>query len=179
MRRIYDSDALRRDDGEPGAPNEIERKTKLQAMRSVPSAALSDLFVPSGVKHRFLSVDVETAADEYALGESIPFTVTFRNHVPFPISITTESPVLWTWSVDDDVEASAVSLRDPPDETGRFAFDRGERKRFRKRWDQMFRVTEADWEPAETGEYTIGAAINAQNSEAKGLAGETTIRIVP
>jgi len=178
MRRIYDSDALHRDDDEPGSPNEIKRETKLQAMRSLPSSTLSDLFVPTALRHRFLSVAVETAEDEYTVGESIPFTVTIRNHVPFPVSIATESPVLWTWSVDGDVEASSVSLRDPPDETGRFEFDRGERKRFRKRWNQLFRVTETDWEPAEPGEHTISAAINAPDSESKGLTGETTVRIV-
>lgn len=178
MRRIYDSDALRRDDGDPGAPNEIRRETPLQAMRSVPSGAISDLVVPSGLGRRFISVDVETAEKEYALGESIPFTVTIRNHVPFPVSIATESPVLWTWSVDGDVEASAVPLRDPPDEPGRFEFDRGEYKRFRKRWNQLFRVTETDWEPAETGEYTIGAAINVPDPASTGLRAETTVRIV-
>lgn len=178
MRRIYDSGAIHRDDDDPGAPNEIKRETKLQALRSVPSSTLSDLLVPHGVRHRFVSVDVTTPESEYGVGESIPFTVTIRNHVPFPVSLTTASPVLWTWNVDGDVEASAVPLRDPPGETGRFEFDRGEHKRFHKRWDQMFRVTDTDWEPAEPGEYTIGASVNTTDSAAKGLADETTVRII-
>ena len=178
MRRIYESSAIRRDDDDPGAPNEITRETKLQALRSVPSAALSDLFVPHSLRLRFVSVDVTTPDTEYKVGESIPFTVTMRNRVPFPVSLTTASPVLWTWNVDGDVEASAVPLRDPPDEAGRFEFDRGEHKRFHKRWDQMFRVTNTDWEPAGPGEYTIGASVNTPDSAAKGLADETTVRIV-
>ncbi|MES3160775.1 MAG: hypothetical protein PPP55_04285 [Halorubrum sp.] len=178
MRRIYESDALHRDDEEPGSPNEIERETKLQALRSVPSSTLSDLFVPRGLRHRFVSVDVTTPETEYPEGESIPFTVTIRNHVPFPVSIPTESPLLWTWSVDGNVEASAVSLRDPPDEAGQFEFDRGECKRFQKRWDQLFRVTDTEWEPATPGEYTIGAAINTADAASKGLTAETTVRIL-
>ncbi|WP_418285896.1 hypothetical protein [Halorubrum sp. DTA46] len=178
MRRIYESDALHRDDDESHAPNERKRETKLQAFRSVPSSTLSDLLVPRRLRHRFVSVDVRTPESEYAVGESIPFAVTIRNHMPFPVSIPTASPLLWEWSVDGDVEASAVPLRDPPDEPGRFEFDRGERKEFRKRWDQLFRVSDSEWVPAEPGDHTIGAAINTADADRKGLAGEATVRIV-
>lgn len=178
MRRIYESDALHRDDAETHAPNERERNTKLQALRSVPSSTLSDVFIPDRFRHRFVSVDVTTPESEYSVGESIPFTVTIRNRVPFPVSIPTASPLLWEWSVDGNVEGSEVPLRDPPDEAGRFVFDRGERKRFRKRWDQMFRESDSEWSPAEPGSHTIGAAINTADADRKGLAGETTVRIV-
>ncbi len=178
MRRIYESDALHRDDDETHAPNERERRTKLQSLRSVPSSTLSDALVPGRLRHRFVSVDVTTPEPEYPVGGSIPFTVTIRNRVPIPVSIPTASPLLWEWSVDGHVEGSEVPLRDPPDEAGSFAFDRGERKRFRKRWNQMFRVSDSEWTPAEPGTYTIGAAINTADADRKGLSGETTVRIV-
>lgn len=178
MRRIYESDALHRDDAEAHAPNERKRKTKLQSLRSVPSATLSDRLVPSRLRHRFVSVDVTTPEAAYPIGGSVPFTVTIWNRAPVPVSIPTASPLLWAWTVDGNIEGSEVPLRDPPDEAGRFAFDRGERKRFRKRWDQMFRVSDAEWSPAEPDSYTIGAAINTADPERKGLTGETTVRIV-
>ncbi len=178
MRRIYESDALHRDDAEAHAPNERKRRTKLQAMRSVPSSMLSDLFVPDRLRHRFVSVDVETPESEYAVGEPIPFLVTIRNHAPFPVSISTTSPLLWEWTVDGAVEGSRVPLRNPPDEPGAFAFDRGERKEFRKRWDQLFRVSDSDWISADPGRYTIGAAINTADADGRGLTAETAVEIV-
>lgn len=178
MRRIYESDALHRDDDESHAPTERERETALQSLRSVPSGSLSDLLLPASLRHRFISVEVSTPSAEYEVGEPIPFTVTMRNRLPIPVSLSTASPLLWEWSVDGDVEASSVPLRDPPDEPGEFVFDRGERKEFRKRWDQMFRVADAEWEPATPGEYTIGAAINTDDADAKALSAETTVRIV-
>jgi hypothetical protein len=179
MRRIYESDALRRDDDDPHVPTERDEGT-IQALRSVPAAALSDRLVPRGLRRRVVSVDVETPRREYAVGEPVPFVVTFRNRAPFPVSIVTASPLPWTWSVDGDVEAAAeaVSLRDPPDEPGRFGFDRGERKRFRRRWDGLFRVTGSEWVPADPGEHVIGAAANVADADASGLRAETTVRLV-
>ncbi|GAA0520728.1 hypothetical protein SAMN04488066_12118 [Halorubrum aquaticum] len=180
MRRIYESDALGRDDDDPHAPAERDDEGRIGALRSVPAAALSDRLVPHALRRRFVSVDVETPRREYAVGEAVQFTVTFRNRVPFPVSIRTASPLPWIWTVDGDVEAAAatVSLRDPPDEPGRFAFDRGERKRFRRRWNGLFRVTDSEWAPPEPGTHVIGAAVNVANAEGKGLTAETTVRIV-
>ena len=178
MRRIYESDALHRDADEAHAPNQRERKTKLQAMRSVPSSTLSELLVPTRLRTRFVSVVVETPESEYPVGEPIPFLVTMRNHAPFPVSIPTASPLLWEWTVDGDAEGSRVSLRDPPDEPGSFAFDRCERKEFLKRWDQLFRVSDSDWVPADPGRHTIGAAINTVDADGRGLTAETTVEIV-
>ncbi|ELZ48279.1 hypothetical protein C464_07375 [Halorubrum coriense DSM 10284] len=179
MRRIYESNALHRDDEEAHAPSKKERKTKLQALRSVPSSTLSDFLIPRRFRHLPVSVDVETPDDEYETGEPIPFRVTLRNRLPVPISIPTRSPLLWRWTVDGNVEAAEVSVRDPPDEEGQLSFDRGERKEFRKRWDQLFRVSESEWEPAAAGTHTIGVAINATDAEERGLTDETTVRIVP
>lgn len=178
MRRIYESEALRRDDG-PFTPSETETDYRIQAMRSINSTALSRRVVPHSLRHRAISVSVSTPRTEYEVSEVVPFTVTMRNPLPFPIAIRTASPLLWTWTVDGLPEASEIQLHDPPDERGEFVFDRGERKRITKRWRQRFRVSDSEWEPAEPGTYTIGAELNVDDAVEHGLADETSIRIVP
>lgn len=180
MRRILDSEALHRDDDEPHAPRERRRRSYApRAIRSVDASALSDWFVPGWLRRRAISVDVETPREAYAVGEAVPFDVTMTNVAPFPVAIETVSPARWTWSVDGHVEASHVEQYDPPAEPGALAFGRGERKRFEKRWTGLFRVSETEWEPAEPGEYAVGAAINVSEPERSGLAAETTVRVVP
>lgn len=179
MRRIYESGALHRDDDEPFSPNEVDRAEHLQAFRSINSTALSRLVIPRWLRNRSVSVDVSTPEAEYPAGTSVPFRVTMRNLMPFPIAIPTVSPLLWSWEVDGLQEASHVPLQDPPEEPGEFTFDRGERKQFYKQWAGMFRVSDSGWEPAEPGEYTIGAWINVDSPEDEGLYDETTVRIVP
>lgn len=179
MRRIYESGALHRDDDEPFSPNERDVSEQPQSFRSIDSTRLSRLLVPMWLRCRSIGIDVSTPRSEFAVGEPVPFTVTMKNAMPFPISIPTRSPLLWTWNVDGATEASRVPLRDPPDEPGRFRFDRGERKRFRKRWSGMFRVSDSEWEPVEPGEYTIGAGLNVEDPADKDLYAETTVRVVP
>lgn len=178
MRRIYESSALRRD-SRPFTPSEEDTSDHLQSMRSVNSTRLSRLLIPTRMGCRAISVDVSTPRTEYPLGATIPFRVTMRNPMPFPITIQTDSPLLWAWDVDGRPEASDVPLRDPPDEPGEFVFDRGERKRFTKRWQQSFRVSDAEWRPATPGEYTIGAGINVGDPDGMGVYDEATVRIVP
>lgn len=101
------------------------------------------------------------------------------NTMPFPVTFRTRSPILWTWEIDGATEAARVSIRDPPDEPGEFRFGRGERKRFEKRWEQLFRVSASEWEPVEPGEYTIGAGLNVDSAVEKELYDETTVHIVP
>lgn len=177
MRRIYDSEALRRDDG-PFSPNERESDEQPQAMQSIPSTKLSNSLVPLWLRFRAISVEVSTPHSEYPVDAGVPFSITMKNSMPFPITIPTSSPLLWTWDVDDVQEASHVQLRDPPAEERGFRFDRGERKRFTRRWQQKFRVSNSEWESAALGKYTIGAGINIENADKKGLYDETTIRIV-
>lgn len=179
MRRIYESDALHRDDDDQFTPNRRDSETTIQAMRSVNSTALSRWLVPGGIRRRAVSVDVSTPRTEFPLGETVPFRVTMRNAMPFPITFRTRSPVLWTWNVDGATEASRVPVRDPPEESGEIRFGRGERKRFEKRWEQLFRVSPSEWEPGEPGEYTIGAGLNVDGARENGLYDETTIRVVP
>jgi hypothetical protein len=176
MRRIYESQAISRDDDDSFAPNERDDEVRPQAMRSVPGKRLSSLLVPDWLRYRALSVAVETPTEVFAVGETIPIRVTMRNALPIPVTLSTESPLLWTWHVDDVPEASHVE-RDMADERGAFTFDRGERKVFTRNWHQSFRVSEDEWEPAGPGEYTIGAALNVPDAAGKGVAAETTVRI--
>jgi len=176
MRRIYDSQAIKRDDEQAFTPRERDDDHEPQAMRSVPSASLARLFLPASLHRRALSVGVETRKDTYAEGEDVTLRVTLKNRWPVPVTIRTRTPRLWTWTVDGAEEGSRVP--EPlPDERRAFTFGRGERKRFVRRWPQLFKVSDREWEPASAGEYSIGAHIDVTDPEAKGLAAETTVRI--
>ncbi|WP_049926056.1 hypothetical protein [Halopiger goleimassiliensis] len=176
MRRIYESDALERDDG-PFTPSENDPRSRVQTARSVDSTALSRWLVPQRVRYRAISVEISTPQTSYAGGDPIPFTITMSNALPVPVVLRTDSPVRWTWAVDGKTEASERLRYDPPAEPGQFRFDRGERKRFRRRWDGLFRVSDSEWVPAEPGDHTIGVRLNVPDAAAKGLAAETTVRI--
>jgi hypothetical protein len=179
MRRIYESDAVHRDDDEPGTPAERERDTEPQTIRWIDSSAWSRRLVPNWLRHRAISVSIETPETEYTVGDHVPFQVTMKNALPVPITVATRSPLLWTWAVDGAREAVRIDTRDPPAEERGFAFDRGERTRFRKRWDGMFQVDDHEWERAAPGEYTIGAGLNVDDAAEKGLYSETTVTLVP
>ncbi|WP_254767747.1 hypothetical protein [Salinilacihabitans rarus] len=176
MRRIYESRALHRDDDDPFSPNDGDDRP--QAMRSLNATALSRLLVPDRLRRRAVSVAVSTPRAEYPVDTPVPFSVTMKNALPFPVAIRTTSPVGWTWHVDGVPEASHVPLRDPPDEPGEFVFDRGERKQFTRRWQGVFRVDDAEWERAAPGEYVIGAGLNVEDAREAGLYDETTVRLV-
>lgn len=178
MRRIYDSEALRRDD-DPHTPREGNRSQRPQSIPWVNAGALSKWFVPESLRYRAVSIDVETPESAYPAGTPVPFRVTLRNALPIPIMVPTPTPVLWDWHVDGLTEASQVPQYDPPEEKRLFRFDRSERKRFTRRWDQMFRVSDAEWEPADPGEYTLGAGLRVDDPDGKGVYGETTVRITP
>jgi len=176
MRRIYESDALRRDDG-PFSPTEVKRQARPERNGSGEPSLFSKV-VPNWLSNRAVYISVSTPRDTYRKGAAIPFTVTFKNALPFSVAIPTQSPVLWTWYVDEVQEASHVMLRDPPDENGAFGFQRGERKTFTRRWQQSFRLTESTWEPASIGEHTIGVGINVRDPKQAGLYDEVTVEIV-
>lgn len=177
MRRIYESDAIHRDDEEPAVPNPRESDTP-QAFRSVDSTALSRRLLPSRLRQWAISVDVRTPDNEYPIGAQIPFEVTMKNALPMPVTIPVRSRVPWNWSVNGFTEASHLEQEHDKSNPSGFQFDRGERKEFRKRWDGMFKVESARWEEAEPGEYTIGAGVNVDSSAAKGLYDETTIQLI-
>jgi len=175
MRRIYESSAVRRDDDDAFKPNESDADDP-QAMRTVPSGLLSRLLVPRWVRLRGISVTVSLPRTEFVQGAPVPFTVELRNRFPFPVTVPTVSPLLWTWHVDGVEQASHVH-RGPPDDERGFRFERGEHKRFTRRWQQVFKISETDWEPVSPGEYTIGAGLNVTDPAARGVYDEVTVRI--
>ncbi len=176
MRRLYESRALHRDDDDPFKPNERDERTKPRASRTLPATALSRLLVPERLRYRAVSLSVSVPRSVYAEGERVPIAITMRNAAPFPITLETRSPIRWTWHVDGHTEASHVW--EDPDSGGReLQFGRGERKRFRRTWEQLFRVTETEWEEATPGEYVIGASINVADPTGRGVSDRTTVRI--
>lgn len=179
MRRIYESSALKRDNHNPYHPNERDAQTRPKAMRTVPSRTLSRHLVPRWVRHRSIALNVSTPQTEYQSREVVPFVVTMKNLMPFPITIPTDSSVPWNWYVDGYEEASLIDLHDRTTEAGKITFDRGERKQFRKHWSQSFRISDEEWQPAPPGDYTIAAGINVPDSRSKGLWVETSVRVLP
>jgi hypothetical protein len=178
VRRIYDSPAVRRDDDDPHKPNERDQTTGPEAMRTVPSGLVSRLLVPQWLQFRALSVTLSTPQTEYDAGRPVPFAVEIENTMPFPVTVPSRSPVLWTWAVDGLPEASHV-YEQPPDEKRYFRFGRSERKRFTRRWQQMVQTTASEWEPVDPGEYTLSVDLNVDGAAEKGLTDETVIRIRP
>ncbi len=179
MRRIYESDAITRDDEDTFTPNERDTDNKPQSFRSLNAAAWSDRLLPHSLRCRAVSVRLSVPRREFEQGGTVPFRVMMKNRLPLPVTIRTVSPLLWSWSVDGYEDGSKVSLNNPPDESARLHFDRGETLRFERNWSQMFRVSEREWEPAEPGEYTLRAQINVDSKKDRNLADETTIEIVP
>ncbi len=177
MRRIYESDALERDDEEPLAPRERQRETKPQSFRSISGSAWSDRLLPHRVRRWAVTVDLTAPDGPIGQGEDVPFQLTLKNRLPMPVTIRTNSPRLWAWTVDGAQSASHVSLEKPPTETNKLKLDRGERRRIRRTWSGMFRVSKREWEHAERGEHTIRAAVNVSDPEAANLTDETTVYI--
>lgn len=179
MRRIYDSEALERDDSKPHTPRERRREVKPQAIRWINSKSWSKRLVPHSIRHRAVSVRVETPDKEFEQRGNIPFKVTMKNRLPIPITIRTESPLPWKWKVNGHEGASHVNLRNPPDKPGKLHLDRGEREVIRRNWSGMFRVSEREWEPAESGEHTIRVEVNIENPERANLVAETDVQVTP
>ncbi|GAB3680303.1 hypothetical protein GCM10028857_02840 [Salinarchaeum chitinilyticum] len=176
MRRIYESSALHRDDDDSFVPNERDVDVQPQAMRSIDGDLLSRHLIPYWLRYRAIAVDVSTERDEYAQGEPIRFAITMRNRFPIPITVPTVSQIPWIWSIDGQRDASAVPTSHAPEEKHGFRFDRGERKRFTRTWQQTFRVAPRNWERAEPGEHTIRAGLNVGDAT-DGVADETTVSI--
>ncbi|MDZ5810758.1 hypothetical protein U4E84_05270 [Halorubrum sp. AD140] len=171
MRRIYESDALSRDEDDPFSPRGSDEKES----RSLNWSALSHAILPAAVRRRAVSVAVETDKRRYESDETVLIRVTFHNRLPFPVAVPTKTPVPWHWSVDGRV-AAMDAPPDEPDESSLFRFERNERKIFTRRWDQLYRVDERHWEPAGAGEHDLSVAINTPMADETHLRAETTIR---
>lgn len=175
MRRTQRRDGVDRSDEDPFRPNESADRHQPRAARTLPAATLARWLIPARLHRRVIAVSVDTPASVYEAGEPIPVRIEFRNPLPVPVTVTT-SPVPWTWHVDGHRDASHVP--EPlPETEARFTLDRGERRRFTRRWSQHFRVSKTNWEPAKRGEHTISAALTVDDPAGTGLYDETTVRI--
>lgn len=177
MRRIYESDALRREEY-PFMPNERHDDGKGPSVPEAGGAGLLDYVLPDVIRPRAIEISVSTPEPSYETNRPIPIFVEIHNGMPFGVSIQTRTPILWSWEIDGREEAAEIDLHDPPEEPQKYEFGSGERKRFTKRWPQRIRVSETDWEQVPPGEYTIGAWLNVDDAERKGLKAETTVEIV-
>jgi hypothetical protein len=175
MRRLLGFGSDR--DVDPFTPDD-EGDDHHQSARSVDSGLVSSRLLPKALRRWAISLSITTPQTEYAVGSRIPFRVQMRNRLPLPVTLTTRSPVLWSWTVDGHPEASHVEQYDPPDGPGKLHFERDERKQFSGRWTGHFRVTKREWEPAQPGEYALGAGINVDGADGDGLSDEVTIRLV-
>ena len=177
MRRIYESDALRREEY-PFVPNERPDDQKGPSVPDSGGAGILDYVLPKAIRSRAIEISVSTPEPTYEVNEPIPIWVELHNGMPFGVSIRTRTPLLWSWEVDGHEEASEIDLHDPPAESQKYEFASGERKRFVKRWPQRIRVSESDWRQVPPGEYTIGAWLNVDDAEKRGLTAETTVEVV-
>lgn len=174
MNRTDGSDALA---GSDARPSESERGgSDDRRGRTVDWTAFSHAFTPRSVRHRAIEVTVSTDRRRYAPGEPVAIAVEFRNRLPFPIRIRTDSPKRWRWAVDGLPEASRVP-EPAPDRPAAFSFARGECKRFRRRWPQRIRIADREWVPVEPDTYTIEAGINRDGADACGLVDRAEIEI--
>lgn len=173
MRRIYESGALEYDDEDPHAPKRNDGDDP--GPRSIDWEAASHALLPGRLRAWAVDVDVETDRDVYAPDDPIRFEVRLANRIPFPVTLRTDSPVPWTWSVDGLDEASHVT--DHPERSDLLRFGRRERKVFRRNWYQRVRRSEREWEVADRGDHTLGVRVTVPDAEGMGLSAETSFRV--
>lgn len=173
MRRIYESRALERGD-EPFTPSKADDDKN--SRRTVNWDAFSHAFMPKALRNRAIDVSVTTDRDTYELGEPVRIGLEFRNRIPFPVRLRTESPNVWTWAING-IEAASQVPRAVPERPDAFSFSRSERKRFRREWPQRIQVAPSEWESVDPGTYTIEVAIACENAEKRGLTDRTDIQI--
>jgi hypothetical protein len=174
MRRIYDSGALHRDKDDPFTPAAADDSRSRSAFDW---ERVSHAFMPRSVRRRAVSVSVETDRDVYETEDRVTFRVGMENKLPFPVTLKTRSPLLWSWDVDGLEKASRVTEADPPDRQSLLTFERSERKEFERTWLLSIRDTEREWIPVGPGEYTLSAWINVAPADREGLVGETTVTV--
>jgi len=145
--------------------------------RTIDWEAFRDAVIPPTLRHWAIEVSVATDKYRYEPGERVGVTITFRNRLPIPIRIRTDSPNYWYWTVDGFREASQVP-RAVPDRPAAFSFARREVKRFTRQWHQRLQFSENEWQPVDPGTYTLAAEITRLDAVACGLADHTVIEIV-
>ncbi|WP_339104553.1 hypothetical protein [Haloterrigena salinisoli] len=172
-KRADDSSALERDADDPFAP---AANAGENGRRSIDWDAFSHAFAPVALRTRAIEVSIATDRDVYERGESVAVGIEFRNRLPFPVRLRTDSPERWTWTVDGATAASRLE-RSIPDRPDVFSFARSERKRFSREWPQRIRIAENEWKPVDPGRYTLAARVNREDAADRGLVAATEIEI--
>jgi len=142
-----------------------------RATRTLDAASASHALLPRTLRRRSLAVACTTDRERYAPDDPVTLRVTVYNRLPIPLRLRTTAPIPWTWAVDGVDRASSVD--DLPRETGAVAFSARERKTFRTRWYQRFRVADDAWVAADPGEHTLSARLLLDDP----LVASTTVRI--
>lgn len=120
--------------------------------------------LPRAVAQRAIRVSLETDADRYERGEPVSISLEFKNRLPIPVTVYTETRRLWGWTIDGELEASDEP-RYVDDKPGRFDFRVRERKTYDIVWDgRLKRSGQPDvWELPEPGQYTITGYIGTKH----------------
>lgn len=171
MRRIYESDAVVRDE-HPHTP----APTSTEGRSTVDWAALSHAVLPERIRSRAVAVTVETDRETYRPGQPVGVRVTLRNRLPVPVTLRTRSPIRWQWAVDG-VPGGSLLDHPTPDHRATLSFRRRERKTFVRHWYQTIPESADRWRPVEPGEHVITAWINVNEPVARRLHAETTVNI--
>lgn len=182
MRRIYESDALHRDDdphtpSEAGGPRPGRTITANQNPSLIDWSRASHALMPTGIRNWAVSVTVETDRQVYDVDQPVGIRVQLRNRLPFPVAIRTPTRRYWDWSVDGRRRAEGEGYEDAPAEPSLLSFHRSETKTFTRTWYQRFRTTTDRWAPAEPGTYEVAAFVDVEEPGRRGLRATTEIEL--
>jgi len=177
MRRIYESEALRRGE-EPHGPSDGDDDAAGNRLPSMLDwGGVSKLVVPTPLRDRSIAVDVETDRETYAPGDPVGIRIVMRNRAPVPIAIRTPTPVRWDWSIDGVRQDARAADVDPPDRREYLTFARSETKAFSRTWRQTFKTGTSEWTDADEGRYEIAAFVDVDDPAERGLYASTEIEI--
>jgi hypothetical protein len=183
MRRIYESDALHRDDDDPHSPSELDERdpgpsiTANQNRSMLNWARLSHAVLPVAIRNRAIAVSLETDRAVYGPDQPVGIRVRFRNRLPFPITLRTPTRRRWDWAIDGLPRAAREEFEPAPAEATRLQFYRSETKTFTRTWHQRFRTAADRWEPAEPGTYEVAAFVAVDDPAGRGLRAATEIEL--
>lgn len=183
MRRIYESDALHRDEDDPHSPSELEREepkptiTANQNPSFLNWARASHALLPVALRNRAIDVAVETDREVYAPDEPVRIRVRFRNRVPFPIALRTPTRRQWDWSVGGFPRGAHEEFEPVPADASLLEFYRSETKTFARTWHQRFRTADDRWEVADPGTYEVAAFVAVETPDRRGLRAATDIEL--
>lgn len=183
MRRIYESDALHRDDDEPHSPSDLtagreaSMVTANQNRSIINWAKASHALMPRRLRDRAIEVTVETDRAVYGPEQPVGIRIRFRNRIPFPIAIPTPTRRRWDWAVDGKARAASEEYEPAPTDRSLLSFHRSETKVFKRIWHRRFRTAPDHWESASAGAHEISAFVAVENPAARGLQASTQIQL--